>query len=263
MRGPLSIGVAVALIGVAVALVLRVPAARATREQHLRASVANSRSYVDPYGDGAYAPDISTVTVSNDQVGTIEIRVDTPNFPNPTWGMFFSFLLDTDQNPGTGDDLGADYLISISETMNSILLHGWNGSWDYTVPQSTLQGVAWSYGPTVSINRSDLANTVGMNFWLRSSWNDSHSVDYDFAPDIGLPPWSYKLVFAPPVRCLVPRVIGLRLSSARSRIGRAHCAVGRIRRAQSRRVGRVIGQRPRPGRTLARGSRINLVIGRS
>ena len=66
----------------------------------------------------------------------------------------------------------------------------------------------------------------------------------------------------PPVRCLVPRVIGLKLPKARVRIRRAHCAVGQISRARSGRVGRVIRQRPRAGRRLPRGARVSLVVGR-
>ena len=67
---------------------------------------------------------------------------------------------------------------------------------------------------------------------------------------------------SPPVRCRVPRVIGLRLAPAKARIRRAHCSVGRIRRAKSSRVGRVIRQSPRPGTRLRRGGRVNLVVGR-
>jgi beta-lactam-binding protein with PASTA domain len=64
------------------------------------------------------------------------------------------------------------------------------------------------------------------------------------------------------VRCRVPRVIGLRLPTARTRIRRANCRVGRVRRARSRRVGRVLRQSPRPGVRRARGTRVNLVVGR-
>ena len=67
----------------------------------------------------------------------------------------------------------------------------------------------------------------------------------------------------PTVRCRVPRVVHLRLAKARTKIGRAHCRVGRIRRVRARRFrGIVIGQSPRTGRRLARGSRVNLVVGR-
>jgi beta-lactam-binding protein with PASTA domain len=64
------------------------------------------------------------------------------------------------------------------------------------------------------------------------------------------------------VRCRVPRVIGLTLGTAKTRIRRAHCSVGRIRRSRSRRVGRVIGQSPRAGAVRARGFKVNLVVGR-
>jgi beta-lactam-binding protein with PASTA domain len=64
------------------------------------------------------------------------------------------------------------------------------------------------------------------------------------------------------VRCTVPRVIGLTLGRAKTKIRRANCSVGRIRRAHSRRVGRVIGQSPRPGVVKPRGFRVNLVVGR-
>jgi beta-lactam-binding protein with PASTA domain len=64
------------------------------------------------------------------------------------------------------------------------------------------------------------------------------------------------------VKCKVPRVIGLTLSKAKSKIRAKHCSVGRIRKAHSRRVGRVIGQSPRPGAVKPRGFRVSLVVGR-
>src|SRR5919201_2039890 len=69
-------------------------------------------------------------------------------------------------------------------------------------------------------------------------------------PPPGPPPPSPPPPPPPVVRCVVPRVVGLRLAKARVRIRRAHCAVGRISRVRSRRVGRVIRQSPRPGRRI-------------
>ena len=68
----------------------------------------------------------------------------------------------------------------------------------------------------------------------------------------------------PVVRCKVPRVVGLRLATARKRIVGANCRVGRVRRARSRsaRVGRVLSQSPRAGAVRARGTRVKLVVGR-
>jgi len=64
------------------------------------------------------------------------------------------------------------------------------------------------------------------------------------------------------VRCRVPRVIGLRLAPAKARIRARHCSVGRIRRARSRRPGRVISQSPRGGTVKRRGFPVKLVVGR-
>ena len=65
-----------------------------------------------------------------------------------------------------------------------------------------------------------------------------------------------------PARCIVPRVVGFRLATARTRIVRAKCRVGRVRRARSRRVGRVLSQSPRARSVRPRGTRVNLVVGR-
>jgi beta-lactam-binding protein with PASTA domain len=57
-------------------------------------------------------------------------------------------------------------------------------------------------------------------------------------------------------------VLGLRLAAAKRKIRQRHCSVGRIRRVHSRRVGRVIGQSPRPGAVKRRGFPVKLVVGR-
>jgi PASTA domain len=66
----------------------------------------------------------------------------------------------------------------------------------------------------------------------------------------------------PPVRCRVPKVVGLKLATARTRISRAHCRVGRIHRVHSKRVGRVLRQSPRAGAVKARGTKVSLTVGR-
>ena len=65
-----------------------------------------------------------------------------------------------------------------------------------------------------------------------------------------------------PVQCIVPKVVGLRIAAARTKIGRANCAVGKTRLKRSTRPGRVLSQSPRPGTRLARASKVNLVVGR-
>jgi len=66
----------------------------------------------------------------------------------------------------------------------------------------------------------------------------------------------------PAARCHVPGVLGLTLGRAKQRIRTRHCSVGRIRRAHSRRVGRVIAQSPRSGAVKSPGFPVKLVVGR-
>lgn len=63
--------------------------------------------------------------------------------------------------------------------------------------------------------------------------------------------------------CVVPRVRGKKLAAARRTIRRANCRVGRVRKARSQRPrGRVLAQTPRPGKRLALGTKVNLVVSR-
>jgi uncharacterized delta-60 repeat protein len=65
-------------------------------------------------------------------------------------------------------------------------------------------------------------------------------------------------------KCRVPDVRGKTVRAARTRLTRAHCALGRLRRTASRKVkkGRVISQSPRPGRALAARAKVNVVVSR-
>jgi hypothetical protein len=66
------------------------------------------------------------------------------------------------------------------------------------------------------------------------------------------------------IRCKVPKVVGLTLKKARARIVRAHCRVGKITKKFSTRKkkGKVLAQKPKPGRLLAAGARVNLIVGK-
>ncbi len=67
-----------------------------------------------------------------------------------------------------------------------------------------------------------------------------------------------------PVRCVVPSVRGKTVRVARRMLGRRHCRLGKITLVFSRRVrkGIVISQRPRAGRRLRSGAKVNLVVSR-
>ena len=69
---------------------------------------------------------------------------------------------------------------------------------------------------------------------------------------------------APRPLCRVPNVRGKKLPVARSAITKAHCSVGKVKRQASRKVksGRVLSQRPKPGKSLPNRSKVNLVVSR-
>ena len=65
-------------------------------------------------------------------------------------------------------------------------------------------------------------------------------------------------------KCLVPKVVGLRLKKAKAKIVMANCKVGKITRKPSRlrKKGRVLGQTPKAGRNLTQGAKVNLTVGK-
>jgi uncharacterized protein YjbI with pentapeptide repeats len=65
-----------------------------------------------------------------------------------------------------------------------------------------------------------------------------------------------------PARCVVPDVVGKKLSAAEKALRKAHCGVGKVRRSQSIDVpkGRVITQSRMTGDSFTPGSKVGLVV---
>ena len=65
-------------------------------------------------------------------------------------------------------------------------------------------------------------------------------------------------------KCVVPKLVGLTLKKARARIKRAHCTVGKVTRKASarRKRGKVLAQKPKPGRRLAPAAKVSLAVGK-
>jgi subtilisin family serine protease len=96
---------------------------------------------------------------------------------------------------------------------------------------------------------------------------ESHAIDLG-APGRDASYGAGKLALGPSPRpalrvCVVPRLRGATLAAARSRIRRAGCSVGRVRRARSLlRRGRVVAQRPAAGRRVSLRGRVNITLSR-
>ena len=65
-------------------------------------------------------------------------------------------------------------------------------------------------------------------------------------------------------KCVVPNVKRKPLATAKRRIAAAHCKTGKVTKAKSATVpkGRVISQKLKPGKKLAAGTKVNLVVSR-
>jgi hypothetical protein len=81
---------ALALVGVAALVFVSVAVA------------ANSRSFSDASGDSVNSPDLTAVTISNDDAGIVTVKLTLGNRPSLGPGDGVAIGLDTDQNPDTG-----------------------------------------------------------------------------------------------------------------------------------------------------------------
>ena len=64
---------------------------------------ANSTTYQDSAGENPAAPDITTLTTSNNDAGLVSFKIDIPNRPTLTQDLLLLVFVDTDANPQTGD----------------------------------------------------------------------------------------------------------------------------------------------------------------
>jgi hypothetical protein len=156
---------------------------------------AGSQTYTDRVGDAVLgAPDISGITVANDDEGNISMvvtLVDHPSDFQPNEG--FLVALDTDGNVNTGNG-GFDYVYAGVKDHTGLFV--WNGSTFAVAKPTTLQMTS----PTsFRINRSDLGYTKSIAFFVETTRDNGDSVGDD-APD-GVGVFTYKLVLpgtAPP-----------------------------------------------------------------
>jgi PASTA domain len=80
-----------------------------------------------------------------------------------------------------------------------------------------------------------------------------------------LPPVVVTQTVQAPIVCKVPGLRGLRIGGAKRILKAAHCALGKVKRkkvVKSARVGKVIAQKPRKGKSLAKGANVAVTVGK-
>ena len=159
----LVLALAVAVIAVPAAATGALPAGKASPTR----IAANSTTYQDSTGEDPAAPDISTVVVSNNDAGLIQLRINIPNRPTLTRDMLIFLFVDSDANANTGDpeSLGADYVLQLFE--GEAALFKWDGT-DFTRrpgdPPATSLVFSYQAGATFSISAAELGNTTRFGF---------------------------------------------------------------------------------------------------
>lgn len=177
----------------AVALAAAVPAGAGIAGSS-RVSAAPT-TYSDPAGDANGAPDITGVDVSNDNAGTITMRISVPD--RPQLGVEDALLLwiDADRNDLTGR-FGDEY--RLLRFAFGAVLERWNGSaWESYAPPSVV--LRWETGQLVfAVKGSDLGIAEAFDFDLGSvtfAGDDPDAWPFDNAPDFGS--WTYTILVAP------------------------------------------------------------------
>jgi hypothetical protein len=128
------------------------------------ATTANSQVFQDATGEDPEAPDVTAITVSNDDTGLISFKIDVANRPSLTPDMLFLVFLDTVPGVGDADSLGADYALQL--VAGSAALFKWNGTDDYDAAPSQAS-TSFTYeptGPTIRVGAVDLGSPKAFGF---------------------------------------------------------------------------------------------------
>ena len=224
---------------------------------------SNSATFEDSTGEIAAAPDITTVSFSNDDTRMITFRITIPNRQQFSQDMELDVFVDTDNNAATGDAEfvpGADYVIQYYR--GEAALFKWDGT-DFTRsfgnPPAVTLSTSYAGGvATIRISADELGNTKAFRALLFAisgivvdpvtGAEDFTNVQVDTAPNygIGLYPFEVKVTpatlvakrfTAAPARPAAGKPFTLRLVAARSdtgavvQNGRVTC-VGRVGNAR-------------------------------
>ena len=193
-------------------------------------SAANRVTFEDSTGEDPQGPDITTVTLSNDDRGILTWVINVPNRPTLTGDMAFDILIDADSNTATGDPqlFGADYDLIVIGPISGpaeAALFRWNGT-DFTaqgVPQTSLIFGHSNGAMTIRLNASELGNTRRLRFIVLALTGlvltpdgqlDAENARFDLAPDAGHGLYSFDVRITPPR--LVVRSFGVRPPTPRA-----------------------------------------------
>ncbi len=181
-------------------------------------SATAAAAFADPAGDqldkpdsDLIGPDITAVEVTNTRSGTITFRATIANYASLPAHSTISLLFDLDKNNVTGDQ-GFEYAISyeIDPAGQSRLVFERFEESLFTlveIPATSLSATFSSGVLTVSVPRSELANTTTFDFGLFAVVFNANESDVagDVGPDAGI--WTYDLDGLPAPRLSASKLV--------------------------------------------------------
>jgi hypothetical protein len=129
------------------------------------ATAGGSKTFMDPRDDASNGPDVTQLVVSNDDNGQLTFAFTFGNRPTILTGDdIVAVGVDADRRGNTGDPAGYEFIVGfLFEGGGQVDVGQWDGSrFNFDAPQTTLR--AADGGRTISINRSELGNTMSFDF---------------------------------------------------------------------------------------------------
>lgn len=174
------------------------------------AGASNSVGYADAVGDeAAAAPDLGAVQVSNDDKGRVVFRISIPNRVALAPTDLVAVFVDADGKAGTGcarGIFGAEYALDVLAG-RYVFGRCVAGAWGFARRRVSFSGSFVGSMLTLGVNRRELGGTGRFAFRVGAATTTESLPAYDFAPDVGTPAWTYKVIappqaaFRPPMEC--------------------------------------------------------------
>jgi hypothetical protein len=160
------------------------------------AGASNSSQYADAAGDApTEAPDLTAVELANDDAGSVVFRITFANRTALEPYDLVSVLVDADARVGTGcarGVFGAEYSLAALGT-HYVFGHCSGGSWSFGRAPASFAASFADSALTLRVNRRDLGGASSLGFRIGTAALNTDGA-YDFAPDVGTAPWSYRVV---------------------------------------------------------------------
>jgi hypothetical protein len=145
---------------------------------------SNSASFRDPVGDVRRGPDITAVSVSSDDRGTVTVRVTVANRPRLRTTEELGVGFDVDEDPDTGSAFyGEDYAVWLKVGRPVLFRATRSGRLEVALPPESLKGSFKAGVATFSFKGADLGIDPTSGFNL-SAIDTSHSRLVEAAPNI-------------------------------------------------------------------------------